>query len=57
MSSSILQAIWPGEKHEDFREFRNSWGTAPIVWGTFCTKYLGKEDSWWLINAQSDSGK
>jgi hypothetical protein len=49
VSSSILQAIWPGEKHENVREYRNSWGTAPIVWGEFCKRYLGCDENWWLL--------
>lgn len=51
MSSSMLQAIWPGEKHEDVREFHNSWGTAPIVWDTFCVRYLQRNPHWWVISA------
>jgi len=57
VSSSILQAIWPGEKHENVREFRNSWGTAPIVWDTFCKKYFGPDEHWWLMNLSTPAGQ
>lgn len=51
MSRSTLQAIWPGERHENIREFPNSHGTAPVIWGAFCEKYLKRERLWWLINS------
>ena len=57
MSSSTLQAIWPGEKHENIREFHNSYGTAPIVWGEFCKRYLKRESSWWLFHASQPEGR
>ena len=56
MSHSTLQAIWPGEKHENVREYRNSHGTAPIVWGEFCVKYLKREQYWWLHNSTGPKG-
>lgn len=49
MSCSTLQAIWPGEKHENIVEYRNSWGTAPIVWDAFCERHLKLEKHWWLL--------
>ena len=54
MSYSTLQAIWPGEKHENIREFPNSHGTAPIVWGEFCKRYLGKSEYGWLCANNDD---
>ncbi len=51
MSTSTLQAIWPGEKHENVIEYHNSWGTAPIIWETFCTRYLKLDKNWWLFNS------
>lgn len=50
VSSSILQAVWPGERHENVIEYRNSWGTAPIVWSFFCATHLGLDEYWWLLN-------
>lgn len=41
MSYSTIKAIWPGEKHEDLEELRNSWGTAPHIWDTLAKAYLG----------------
>lgn len=57
MSRSTLQAIWPGAKHENVREFGNSWGTAPIVWDAFCVRYFGKDSHWWVINAGKPEGQ
>lgn len=57
MSCSTLQAIWPGEKHENVREFRNSHGTAPIVWDEFCKRYLREESHWWLFNSSKPEGR
>ena len=52
MSRSTLQAIWPGEKHENVVEYRNSHGTGPIVWREFCERHLGLDPNWWLFNYQ-----
>lgn len=41
MSYTTIKALWPGEKHEDLKELRNSWGSAPIIWDTMCQKYCG----------------
>ena len=49
MSYSTLQAIWPGERHENIVEYRNSWGTSPIVWDVFCERYLRLGKHWWLL--------
>lgn len=51
MSYSTIQAIWPGEKHENLMEYQNSYGTAPIVWNYFCEKHLRLDKYWWLSNA------
>lgn len=33
--------VWPGDKAETMKEFRNSWGSAPIIWDVFCQRHLG----------------
>lgn len=43
MSYTTIKAIWPGEKHEDLQELRNSHGSAPVIWDAMCQKYLGTE--------------
>jgi len=57
VSYSTLQAIWPGEKYENVREFANSHGTAPIVWTEFCVRYLHEDPYWWLFNASKPDCK
>lgn len=46
MSYTTIKALWPGEKHEDYRELRNSWGSAPVIWDALTKRWLpGKQ---WL---------
>lgn len=46
MSYTTIKAIWPGEKHEDLEEIRNSWGSAPLIWRALGKRYLGNESAW-----------
>lgn len=46
MSCTTIKAIWPGVKHEDLEELRNSHGSAPVIWGALCKRYLGGEFKW-----------
>ena len=46
MSYTTVKAIWPGEKHEDLEELRNSSGSAPVIWGALCERYLGGRNQW-----------
>ncbi len=46
MSYTTVKAIWPGEKHEDLEELRNSHGSAPVIWGALSEKYLGGRNQW-----------
>lgn len=46
MSYTTIKAIWPGEKHEDLEELGNSHGSAPVIWGALCEKYLGNRNQW-----------
>lgn len=43
MSCTTIKAIWPGEKHENFRELSNGWGSAPVIWDALSQRYLGKQ--------------
>jgi hypothetical protein len=43
MSRTTIKALWPGEKHADLKELRNSHGSAPVVWDEISQKYLGTE--------------
>ncbi len=40
MSYTTIKAVWPGEKHEDLEELRNSHGSAPVVWGEMAARYI-----------------
>ena len=51
MSYTTIKAIWPSEKHEDLEELRNSHGSAPVIWGALCERYLGGRNDW-LFNAK-----
>ncbi len=44
MSYTTIKSVWPGEKHEDLKELRNSHGSAPVVWDAMCQKYLGTKE-------------
>jgi hypothetical protein len=46
MSYTTIKAIWPGEKHEDLEELRNSHGSAPVIWGELSRRFLGNEYTW-----------
>lgn len=49
MSSTIIKAIYPGERVEDIEELRNSWGSAPHVWDALFKRYVPQKheyDSW-----------
>ena len=43
MSSTIIKALWPGEKQEDYCELRNSWGSGPVIWEWLAQRYLDYE--------------
>jgi len=44
MSYTTVKALWPGEKHEDLEELRNSHGSAPVIWDLMCQEYLGTKE-------------
>lgn len=46
MSFTTVKDIWPGERHESLEEPHNSYGSAPVVWGELCERYLGGRDQW-----------
>ena len=50
MSYTTIKALWPGEKHEDYKELRNSHGSGPAIWDAMCQKYLGGGKSWLFEN-------
>lgn len=52
MSSTIIKALWPGEKYKDHSVLRNSWGSAPLVWDFKSTKYIGP-DAFWVSKSDS----
>ena len=54
MSYTTIKAVYPGKKTEDYAEFRNSWGSAPVVWAALASKYLGLEKSWLLMLRMPD---
>ena len=41
MSYTTILSVWPGEKNECYRELKNSFGSAPIIWNNLCQKYYG----------------
>jgi hypothetical protein len=43
MSRTTIQAVWPGERHENIEELRNSHGSAPVVWNQMAVAHLGLE--------------
>lgn len=51
MSYTTVKAVWPGEKHEDLEELRNSHGSAPVIWGALCERYIGERNAW-LFNPE-----
>ncbi|WP_414466538.1 hypothetical protein [Klebsiella aerogenes] len=40
MSHTTIIRVWPGEKSETAEEFRNAWGSAPVVWNDMAMRYL-----------------
>lgn len=46
MSRTTMQAIWPGERHDNFLELRNSYGSGPVIWEPICGEYLGTTKSY-----------
>lgn len=44
MSTTTVKAVWPGEKAKDLEEFRNSHGSAPVIWNEIGKMYLGLDD-------------
>jgi hypothetical protein len=43
MSHTSVMAILKNGETEEIEELRNSWGSAPVIWGAMCKKYLGNE--------------
>ena len=54
MSYTTVKAIWPGEKHEDLEELRNSHGSAPPIWNAMCKKYYGTNDHTYMFDGTLD---
>jgi hypothetical protein len=52
MSYTTIKALWPSEKHEDYKELGNSWGTAPVVWDALCEQYL--DGALWSTGIKED---
>lgn len=50
MSYTTIKAVWPGERHEDEEELRNSHGSAPVVWGEMAQRYIPECDSRFAYN-------
>jgi len=44
MTHTTIKAVWPGKKHENLTELRNSHGSAPVIWDAMCQKYLGTKE-------------
>lgn len=51
MSYSTMLLIYPGDKCVTFVEYKNSHGTAPVVWDIFSEKYWKKEKHAWLLTS------
>lgn len=45
MSYTTIKALWPGERHEDLKELRNSWGSAPHIWESIGKRYISPDFS------------
>jgi hypothetical protein len=64
MSYSEIKGLWPLENRiEVWEEFRNSHGTAPVIWDAMSQKYLGMEpfaymhdrsDALWKLSDRGD---
>jgi hypothetical protein len=57
MSSTIIKSLWPGEKHEDLMNLRNSWGSAPVVWDFMTKRYIGPNAVWLMTATAGDLWK
>lgn len=51
MSYTMIHKVTPGAGYEDLQEFHNSWGSAPVVWGTLTEKVLHKEQFSWAVGS------
>lgn len=47
MSCSNIYKVYK-TKTRELAEFHNSWGTAPVLWGYLCEKYLNQNSNFWL---------
>lgn len=50
MSYTTIKAVWPGERHANIAELKNSYGGAAMIWATMCEKYLHLRRGGWLTN-------
>lgn len=48
MSSGYLVGLWPGEKSETVVEFRNGFGTSPVIWDKFVKTFVGTHVNWMM---------
>jgi len=60
MSYSQMKAVFLGDRVEVLEEFKNSHGTAPVIWGSLCERYLNTGnwlfagDALWTIHKRAD---
>ena len=40
MSYTTVIRVWPGKKSETAEEFRNAWGSGPVIWNDMAIRYL-----------------
>lgn len=52
MSSSSLYKVYK-TKTKEIAEFRNGWGTAPVIWGYLLEKYLHLDKLAWFGNDEN----
>jgi hypothetical protein len=50
MSTSDLYKVYK-TKAKHVAEYRNGWGTGPVLWDYLCVNHLGLPDMDWLINS------
>jgi hypothetical protein len=57
-----LYGVWPGEKAEEVKVFRNSWGGLTYIWESMAARYLGctksysyPDKGWMQLAAESPS--
>jgi hypothetical protein len=48
MSYTMVKAIWPGEKVEDYMKLQNSWGSAVVIWSIMTREYVSDKPTEWL---------